>query len=288
MATKTLTEKELRSLAGLLDDEDPRSFELVRRQILDIGEPILPYLDELRECAVPDLAARADAMSRELRFQNLKSDFAAVAMRPDPDLETGALLVARFGYPGLKASVYRQWLDRVATRVQDDLPSDADAGMAFQRLNSHLFQALGFAGNQSNYYDPDNSYINRVIDTRRGIPVSLSILYLLLAKRLNLPVHGVGTPGHFLLAYKSGPHTCFIDPFNRGRLMDISEVRRMLQRSGYQFRPEFLQRCASREILVRMMRNLISIYDKASCPDRAGMLSTLVEIMLRRGSQPEA
>ncbi len=283
MGAPTPSENELRSLVRLLDDDDPGSFALVRREILSIGEPMLPFLEELRARGGADLAARADAMSRELRFQGLKTEFAVLAARPEPDLETGAFLLSRFGYPGVDVSLYCGWLDRVAARVQEDLPSDADPAMAFQRLNSHLFQAMGFAGNQANYYDPDNSYLNRVIDTRRGIPVSLSVLYLILARRLALPVHGVATPGHFLLGYQAGAHPCFIDCFNRGRLMDVSEVRRMLTRSGYEFRPEFLSRCASREIVIRMMRNLISIYEKASSRDHAEMLSTLVEIMLRRG-----
>lgn len=277
---KSLKESELRSLATLLDDEDPRSLDLVRSQILSIGAPMLPFLEELRAKSEPRLAAEADAMARRLRFADLKEAFLALASCRETDLEKGALLLSRFGYPGVETSLYARWLDRVAAEVQDELPSDADATMTFQRLNAHLFSGLGFAGNEARYYDPDNSYLTRVIDTRRGVPVSLSVLYLLLARRLRLPVYGVGTPGHFLVGYRPGPQACFIDAFHKGRLMDLSEVRRMLVRSGYEFRPEFLEPCSSREIIVRMMRNLISIYQKMGSPDRAEMLSTLVELVL--------
>lgn len=275
----TPDETEMRSLLTLLDEEDPRSLEMVRRQILRIGEPILPFLDELRASG-SELAAKADAMARQLRFKNLKEDFLRLAASPEPDLEKGALLLCRFGYPGIKPAVYSAWLDRVAAMVQDDLPSDADAAMAFQRLNSHLFQAMGFAGNETHYYDPDNSFLHRVIETRRGIPVSLSVLYLLLAQRLRLPVYGVGTPGHFLVGFRPGPHACFIDAFNRGRILELAEVRRMLVRSGYEFRPEFVSPCTPRDVVIRMMRNLISIYQKMGATDRSEMLSGLVEIML--------
>jgi regulator of sirC expression with transglutaminase-like and TPR domain len=277
---KPLSEVELRSLVQLLDDEDPASLALVRTQILRVGEPVLPFLDELRSKAGTDLAARADEMSRELRFSHLKREFAALARSPEPDLERGALLLARFGHPTVAANTYSVWLDRIAQRIQEDLPSDADATMAFQRLNSHLFQGLGFTGNEARYYDPDNSYINRVIDTRRGIPVSLSVLYLLLGQRLRLPVYGVATPGHFLIGFRPGPHVCYLDAYHKGRLLDLNEVRRMLLRSGYEFRPEYVARCSSRDILVRMMRNLISIYEKTGARDRAEMLAQLVEVLL--------
>jgi regulator of sirC expression with transglutaminase-like and TPR domain len=276
----TPNESELRSLVTLLDEDDPTSLALVRNQILRIGEPVLPFLEELRGNAQPDLAARAEEMSRELRFSNLRQDFMALGRTPEPDLEKGALLLARFGYPALTAATYSMWLDRVATRVQEDLPADADPTMTFQRLNSHLFQGLGVAGNEARYYDPDNSYINRVIETRRGIPVSLSVLYLLLAARLRLPVYGVATPGHFLIAFRPGPHVCYLDAYHKGRLLDLNEVRRMLLRSGYEFRPEYVARCSSRDILARMMRNLISIYEKTGARDRADMLAKLVEALV--------
>lgn len=280
MPMNTLSESELRSLVTLLDEQDPASLALVRTQILRIGEPILPFLEEMRSKGRGDLATRADEMSRELRFSNLKRDLGSVARAVEPDLEKGALLLARFGHPDLNVSTYSTWLDRVAERVQDDLPADADATMIFQRLNSHLFQGMGFAGNEARYYDPDNSYINRVIETRRGIPVSLSVLYLLLGQRLRLPVYGVATPGHFLIGFRPGPHSCFLDAYHKGRILDLNEVRRMLLRSGYEFRPEYVARCSSRDILVRMMRNLISIHEKTGLRERADMLAKLVEIML--------
>jgi regulator of sirC expression with transglutaminase-like and TPR domain len=274
------SEKELRSLVTLLDEEDPKSFDLVRRQILSIGEPVLPFLEEVRAGADMGLAARADAMTREVRFQRIKEDFALLARAPEFDLEAGSLLLARFAYPGVEPSVYSTWLDRVAARVFDDLPSDADAALTFQRLNSHLFQSLGFTGNETRYYDPDNSFLNRVIDTRRGIPVSLSVLYLLLGRRLRLPVFGVGAPGHFLVGFKPDVHTIFLDTFHKGRILDLNEVRRLLLRSGYEFRPEFVERCSPRDILVRMIRNLISIYEKMGSSERAEMLSTLAEVLM--------
>ncbi|MDX6768282.1 MAG: transglutaminase-like domain-containing protein [Elusimicrobiota bacterium] len=276
----SLDDAALRHLIDLLDDEDPRSLGLVRARILEQGERALPFLDELRRAspAVP-LAQRAAELAEELRFRALEADFARLAASPAPDLEEGAFLVSRFGHPGADLGAYRAWLDRVAKAVSEDLPDDDVEGGA-RRLSEHLYKSLGFAGNEADYYDPDNSYLTRVIDTRRGIPVTLTILYLLLAKRLKLPLYGVGTPGHFLAGFRSAGEPLFVDCFRKGRLMTLAEVRRMLVRNGYDYRPEYVRACPPRDILARMMRNLISIYQKSGATARAERLSSLVETLL--------
>ena len=276
----SLDESALRSLVGLLDDEDPRSLDLVRRRILETGSLILPYLADARRGCAPPLSQRLEQMTEEVLFQDLRRDFLALAAQRMPDLETGCFLLSRFGHPGADQAPDRAWLDRTAATAANEIPEDAGTGEAAKRLAAHLFQSLGFSGNESNYYDPDNSYLGRVIDTRRGIPVSLSALYLLLAKRLRIPVYGVGTPGHFLLGYRENGEQYFLDSFKKGKELDLAEVRRMLMRNGYEFRPEYLRPCGPRDILARMMRNLLSIYQKTGAEARAERLSNLVEIVM--------
>ena len=276
----SLDETALRSLVALLDDEDPRSLELVRSRLFDVGTAAIPYLEAAREASPPDFAARLDAMSDELRYRELKLAFLALAAERIPDLESGAFLLSRFVRPRADPGVYRAWLDRVASAAAEGIPEDASTAEAVKRLSAHLFQSMGFAGNETNYYDPDNSCLSRVIDTRRGIPVTLSMLYLLVAKRLKLPVYGVGTPGHFLLGFREEGEAHFLDAFRAGRPLDQAEVRRMLVRNGYEFRPEYLKPCGPREILARMMRNLLSIYQKTGAVERAERLSVLVEIVV--------
>lgn len=281
----SLDDAALRHLIDLLDDEDPRSLGLVRARILEQGDRALPFLDDLRRAspAVP-LAQRASELAEEVRFRSLEGDFVRLAAASVPDLEEGAFLVSRFGQPGADLGTYRAWLDRVAAAVSEDLPED-DVEGGVRRLSEHLYKSLNFAGNEADYYDPDNSYLTRVIDSRRGIPVTLTILYLLLAKRLKLPLYGVGTPGHFLAGFRAAGEPLFVDCFRKGKLMTLAEVRRMLVRNGYDYRPEYVRACPPRDILARMMRNLISIYQKSGTVARAERLSSLVETLLtgRRG-----
>ncbi len=282
-----LDDKALRSLVTLLEEEDPASLALVRCKILGVGAAIMPYLDEVRGGATPEMAVRLESVSGELRFQDLRRDFVRLSLAKTPDLEDGALLISRFGFPDVDASVYRAWLDRVAAAVAADIPADAGIGESVRRLSKHVFQILGFAGNETRYYDADNSYLSRVIDTRRGIPVTLTVLMLLLARRLRLPLYGVGTPGHFLAGFKEGGSAVFVDCFHGGQLMTLPEVKRMLVRNGYGWRPELGKPVNEREILARMLRNLISIHQKTGAAERAERLSTVVEIVLTgRDTQP--
>ncbi|MDD5656507.1 MAG: transglutaminase-like domain-containing protein [Elusimicrobia bacterium] len=286
MAAKKLTEPELRGLASLIDEEDRASLELIEGRVMEAGPAILPFLDELRAKADPVLRERAEALARRVRFADLRASFATLTVRGEADLERGAWLIARFGYPDLNSSSHAAWLNELAGRIKAGLAPGADTPAVFARLNSQLFDALGFCGNEKRYYDPDNSYLNRVIETRRGIPVSLSVLYILLARRLDLPVFGVATPGHFLVGLRLGQTVNFLDPYSRGRMMNLAEVQRMLSRNGYAFRSEFVAPAPARDILARMMRNLVSIYQKAGQAERTEMLSGLVDILLKGKPAP--
>jgi regulator of sirC expression with transglutaminase-like and TPR domain len=283
---KAFSETELRSLVSLLDEDDPQNLDRIQRDILEAGAPAIPYLDELRGRAQPDVTARVDALARRLHFHGLREDFRRLAAAPD--LEQGVWLVARFGYPDTDPVECRGRLDALADEVRRSLPADAPPAQALQQLSSHLFADMGFCGNEKHYYDPDNSYLNRVIENRRGIPVSLSVLYLLVGRRLGLPVYGVATPGHFLIGVRLGPRTSYLDAYNKGRILTLADVQSMLSRGGYEFRPEFVAPAGPRDILARMMRNLVAIYQKAAQPERAEMLSSLVDTLLMTRPAPPA
>ncbi len=275
-----LSDCALRSLVTLLDDEDSCSLDLVRRRLLDVGTDAIPYLEAARVSSTPEHAERLDDMADELRHREIAAEFTILASQKVPDLESGALLISRWVRPLQGPDVYRPWLDRIAANAAEDIPEDATVTEAATRLAFYLYQRLGFGENEVNYYDPDNSSLTRVIDTRRGIPVTLSVLYLLVAKRLQIPVYGVGTPGHFLIGFRDDGDARFLDSFRQGRRLGLPEVKRMLVRNGYEFRPEYVRPCGPREILARMMRNLLSVYQKNGSAARAERLSELVELIL--------
>lgn len=276
------TERELRSLVTLLDDEDPKSLALVESKILGLGDPIIPFLEEAHDSLGPQFRARLDTLLGEIRFRTLEADIARLSAAPEPDLEEGAFLLARFGRPVLDFGPYRRWLDETAASIREGATSSEHYPVLHQ-LTVRLFQELGFAGNSARYYDPSNSFLDRVIDSKLGIPISLSVVVLLLARRLRLPVEGAGLPGHYMVRFAGPRQVFFLDAFHKGRLLTRNQCHQFLLRSGYVFREEFLRPAGSRETLARMMRNLLSVFQRSGQNAQAERLSALVELVLTRG-----
>src|SRR5262249_6595491 len=130
-----------------------------------------------------------------------------------------AWLFAQTRYPDISIEGYRAVLDTYANELRERLDLGGDARQVLGRINDYLFHELRFSGNDANYYDPDNSYLNRVLDRRTGNPINLSPVYILLSRRLRLPVAGIGLPGHFICRYQSTATEVYVDVFNHGKLL---------------------------------------------------------------------
>ena len=196
------------------------------------------------------------------------------------DLGRAALLIAKSVYSGLDIESYLKQLDSMALAVTayfsryEDQPSYLKT---IQAINYYLYDQQHFEGNKTAYYDPQNSLLNQVIERRRGIPITLSLLYMEIAQRLGLTLTGVGMPGHFLIKYQlSESEEIFIDAFNQGRLLDIKGCEALIA-SMYQqrvdFNPYFLRSVSKKAILTRMLTNLKGIYLEGG--DNARALSTI-------------
>lgn len=203
-----------------------------------------------------------------------------VAQEP-VDLARAALAVAREEYPDLDEGHYLRLLDDLATGVQAGLPSGASPERRVGRLNSYLFHELGFSGNRADYYDPRNSFLNEVLDRRTGIPLTLCIVYMEVGRRCGLRVEGVGFPGHFLCKVALEGGELVVDPFHRGQLLGLEEIKRRLAAAmGEQVRfdASVLRAARPREILVRMLQNLRSVYSERNDVPRA--LSAVDRLLL--------
>ncbi len=163
--------------------------------------------------------------------------------------------------------------------LRGQIGSRVSAEETVKALNRYLFTEQGFKGNTKNYYELENSYLNRVIDRRTGIPISLSVVYLLIGKRLGLPVQGIGMPGHFLVKYEAEKYKIFIDCFNGGALLTEKNCARFLTEAGYGFEDRFLQSSPTRAILTRMIKNLLAIYNKLDEPLKKIRLTRFNEIL---------
>ncbi len=181
----------------------------------------------------------------------------------DIDLIRASLAIARTEYPSLDIEAFASRVEGLARRVAA-LLRDFDPQRALAAVNHVLFEEVNLRGNREDYYDPRNSFLNDVLDRGLGIPITLSILYMEVARRVGLALTGVGMPGHFLLKhYREDGTEMLIDCFNRGDILDRQDCQNRLDEiySGeMKLRPEFLHPISRRQILTRMLNNLKTVY----------------------------
>ena len=187
------------------------------------------------------------------------------ALRGEPGitLDVAALEMASIERPGLDVSFYVDVLDRVAAELAAHLPSPCGGFEFIQIANSYLFEEQAFRGNDSEYYDPRNSCLNEVLDRKQGIPITLSVVYMEVARRLGRPVFGIGLPGHFVVEYDDGAFSAYVDPFHAGKLLREDECLELAREiTGVDFSSEktVLERVSVRYILARMLNNMRSAY----------------------------
>jgi regulator of sirC expression with transglutaminase-like and TPR domain len=185
--------------------------------------------------------------------------------RPDEDIDLAkaALYFALEEYPELEPDAYLNALDEMALEIQERLPQQRYTLRIIQMINEYLYDDLGFKGNSQNYYDPRNSFLNEAIDRRTGIPITLSLIYLEIAKRIDFSMVGIGMPGHFLIRPVFEEVGFFVDPFHGGEVLFPTDCeRRLMQIYGKEIslKPEFLEPIAPKQFLARMLTNLKMIY----------------------------
>ncbi|MCP9473416.1 MAG: transglutaminase-like domain-containing protein [Nitrospira sp.] len=273
-------ESQIRALIRLLSDRDDRIVRTISGKLISIGNPAVPLLQEA-EIEQPEMADRIAAVLEEIHWNRIESELIELSARPDDamSLEAGSFLIARYAYPSLDVSRYQAQLDMMAQEVRARVGCRSSGEETVNALNRYVFAEQGFKGNTKNYYEPENSYLNRVIDRRMGIPISLSVVYLLIGQRLGLPLLGIGMPGHFLVKYESKRYSVFIDCFNGGALLTEKNCARFLTEAGYGFDDKYLQPSPVRAILARMVKNLCSIYAKMNEPVKSARLITFMEIL---------
>ncbi len=218
-----------------------------------------------------------------------------------PLLEAAASL-AQDEYPELDIQDVLDQVDQLAGRLKQRIPADAGALHKLRLLNKFFFEEQGFAGNLNNYYDPDNSYLHVMLRTRRGIPISLAVLWLELALSLGLQAQGVGFPGHFLVKVRLPfPHEgqVVIDPFTgeslskeelSERLVPLHAESGLLRDGGVsdELLKHYLRAATPREIVARMLRNLEEVYTSHQDPERLMMVRQRLTVLLPQVQNDEA
>ncbi|MDE2890258.1 MAG: transglutaminase-like domain-containing protein [Gemmatimonadota bacterium] len=272
---------QVRAILSLLADPDADIVDIVRSKLFTMGEP-----------AVREVLAAAPVGSRaqreagrillclkepplETQFRNLHEGAGG-----DIDLETASFTLARLEYPALDIQRYRSRLNKMAEELAPSIAPDDHPLRVIQTLNHFIHEIQGFRGKSNG---PAASYMNRVLDRKTGLPISISALYVFLARRLDLPVFGVGMPVHFIAKYRTADGMEFLfDPYNKGQLLTANECAEYLSRLDLAFEPSMLRQASDRQILTRMIFNLCAAYRSQDDASKVDALERLARILLKR------
>ena len=286
-----MNKKELNALISLLDDPDEAVFKQVSTKFLSLGQEIIPILEDAWEHSFDTLIQnRIENIIHQIQFDIIKDALKEWSHPEQQNLLQGALLIARYQYPDIDFVKIKKQIDQIKQDVWLELNENITALEKVKIINHILFDVHNFSGNTTNYHAPQNSYINNVLESKKGNPLLLSIIYTIIAQSLDIPIYGVNLPEHFILCYADVEHMgvpttagnegsnvlFYINPFSKGTVFGQKEIDAFLKQLKLEQIPSFYEPCSNLEIIKRLLRNLISSYEKLGYPDKSEELKMLL------------
>lgn len=277
-------DKELKALISLLDDDDRDILNHVEQKIISLGENIIPYLEtEWENNFNPLVQKRLEDLIHTLQFENLKVRLDEWKLNGAEDLLEGMWLVATYQYPDLELSKLRKDLDQMYYEAWLEFRAEAHPFDQIKILNSVIFSKLKFGANTKNFHAPGNSMINVVLESRKGNPISLCVIYLLIARKLKLPVSGVNLPNLFILTYKSEETQFYINAFNRGLIFSKADIDNYISHLNLNPLDIFYEPCSNLDIIKRVLRNLLVSFEKIGDTQKMDEIKLLLQSVSDEG-----
>jgi regulator of sirC expression with transglutaminase-like and TPR domain len=267
----------------------------VRDQLKQYGNEAIPYLENSWSSSYYGMLfqSRVEKIIHEIKFEETKSQVQAWADSSDKDLLEGALIVARYQYPDLDEDFVRNAIQAIRRDVWLELNNNQTAFEQVKIFNRVFFGVQGFHGDTKTFNSPVNSYINTVLESKKGNPLSLCLIYSVVAQSLDMPVYGVNLPNHFVLAYMDEKRSSFmineqnefgvlfyINAFSKGVIFDTNEIKDFLNENKLSYNREFFEPCSNSTIMKRMFSNLIASFQQIGNAEKVLELQELRSILL--------
>lgn len=260
---KELNEKELKALVSLLEDEDYEVIKHVEGKIISIGNEVIPFLEKEWESSFnPIIQRKIEDLIHSLQFDYVKFRLQEWAKNGASDLLEGVWIIATYQYPDLELSFLKKEIEQLYYEVWLDFKKDLHPYDQVKMINSAIFDKIRFRANTKNFHSPGNSMINVVLETKRGNPISLCVLYILIAQKLELPIFGVNLPNLFICTYKTQEHQFYINAFNKGLIFSKPDIENYVQQLHLNPVDLFFEPCRNEDIVKRVLRNLIISFEK--------------------------
>ncbi|MBK6882122.1 MAG: transglutaminase family protein [Flavobacteriales bacterium] len=290
-----MSETEIRALITLIDDPDEGVYAEVRGRIVELGDHVVPVLERAWEFDdLGDLFRdRIEDILHTIHLAAVNDRLKAWKATGGEDLLEGALIISRYRYPDMDEQKVKARLASIRQDIWLELNDHLTAFEKVRVFNHIFFQIHGFKGNKRNYHAPQNSYINEVLDSRKGNPLSLAIIYQVLAEDLHLPLRGVNLPNHFVLAYldedsiggadsgQEGEENVlfYVNAFSQGDILGRNEINEFLDKLKVEHTPSFYTPCTNMDIIRRQLNNLANSYKKLDDPERCADLEKLRDLL---------
>lgn len=289
-----INQNEIKALISLLDDPDEFIYNDVKSKLMELGEESIPFLEEHWESHPMNVESqsRIEDLIQKIQFENTKNELEKWISKDSPDLLRGALLINQFQYPDLDVKPVLETLERIKRDIWLELNPNLTSFETIKVINKILFEEYGFKGNKTNYHAPHGSFLSNVIENKKGNPLSLSIVYLLVTQDMGLPIYGVNLPSHFVLCYLDEQMTnihltemesedvlIYINPFSKGTMFDKREIDSFLFQLNLPQKEEFYSPCTNKDIIKRMVNNLIFSYEKLGYADKAEVMKEILYLL---------
>lgn len=277
-----MSDKELKALIDLLDDPDNAVFDEIKNKLISIGNDVIPYLEDAWETSLDVLRQeRIENIIHHLQFEEVKKALTDWKNAPEQDLIQGAIIVAKYQYPDIDEELIHKTINQLKQDTWLELNENLTALEQINVLNRIFFEIHGFHGNTKNINSPKNSFINNVIESKSGNPITLGIVYLAVCKLLHIPVYGVNVPAHFVLSYSEKPNDIlfYINLFNKGTIFSKYDIDNFLAQLKLSPKASYYIPCDNLTIIQRLVQHLVFTYDNLGYLDKKQELEELYAIL---------
>ena len=258
-----LKESEIKALVVLLDDEDHEVVTHVEEKIMSIGTSVIPLLEQEWESTFnPIIQSKIEDLVHELQFELLKERFLEWKEGGGENLLEGLWIVATYLYPDLELEELNKQVEQLYHELWRHMEDEMTPYDRIKVFNEVFFNSFKFRANTKNFHSPANSMINAVLETKKGNPISLCAVYLMLAQKMDLPIYGVNLPNLFILTYQVGDESFYINVFNRGLIFTKEDIDNYLESLQLEKQDIFYDPCTNLDIILRALRNLIVSFEK--------------------------
>ena len=261
--------KELKALVSLVADDDRDVRDEVENHIRLLGEKIIPFLEtEWEESMDPDVQRRLMDLIHTLQFEQMYKGLQEWANSGGEDLLEGMWRLTTYMYPDLELAKLKRSLEQIYYEMWLEVRPDMHPFDQIKVINDVLFRKLRFSANTKNFHAPNNSMLNVVLESKKGNPISLCIIYMLVCQKLKIPVYGVNLPNLFILTYKGEGTQFYINAFNRGVIFRKDDIDNYINNLNLKPNDVFYEPCSNVEIAKRVLRNLIVAFEKTGDTDK--------------------